>query len=278
MPPQNPAGPPAGPPAAPRVALPTIVGLALLLMPLCTMLHEIGGHSAMCVALGYKVTELGSFYINCSSPPGTMAMRAVALAGPGIDTLVGLVFLAGWHRLRGDWARLIGWYVGLGCAFSASGYLLFSGVTGLGDLGPSGEGGLAPLPLPYVWRGCFAVVGAATYAGLVMVGMRRLTAMIGNGPETKRARRNIAHGFYAALCVAAVLASLPNPMGLVITLTSAAAASIGGHAGLIAIGYATRNEGEPRAFVIGRRLWLLALGIAASFAFALILGSTIGYR
>jgi len=259
----------------PRIDGLTIAGLALLLMPLLTMLHEIGGHAAMCAAVG-RVQQIGAFYVECDTQT-LLSKRLVSLAGPGIDAVLAVIGYGLWRNLKGDLARLVTWYVWLSCGFVASGYLLFSGVSGLGDLGPSGDGGLAPLAPPLVWRAAFVLVGFASYFMLVKAGMATLSAMIGQGPDTKQARRRIAHFYYAVLCIAAVVASLPNPVGLLITLTSAVAASFGGHAGLISIGYATHDGGEARAFTIGRNFPLLIAGGIATIAFAAILGPTLTF-
>ncbi|MBU6269621.1 MAG: hypothetical protein KGN34_18900 [Sphingomonadales bacterium] len=260
-----------------RVDRVTVIGLALLLMPLLTMLHEIGGHAAMCLAVGHRVTELGAFYVECDAVRGSAAMRLVALAGPGIDLAAGALVLALWPRLRGDFSRLVALYVWLCLLFDGTGYFLFSGVAGIGDLGPSGEGGLAPLPWPALWRVGFALGGGAAYFALVRLGMKQVAAMLGQGAVTMAARRTVAHWFYGTICVAAVLASIPNPVGLFITLASAAAASIGGKAGFISIGYATRDVGNAKPFVIERSWGLLVAGVAASTAFAVVLGPTLRF-
>lgn len=256
----------------------TVAGLALLLMPMMTMAHEIGGHAAMCLAVGHRVTELGAFYVNCDAEAtASAAHKLVALAGPGIDVLIALLVYQLWRRANGDLTRLVLWYVWLGCGFSAAGYSAYSGLTGIGDLGPGEGGGIGPLPGPLIWRVGLFALGALAYWRLVLLGVSTLNAMIGQGPQTKSARQTAAHLFYGVLCVAAVLASLPNPVGLFITLASATAASFGGKAGLISIGFATMPEGEPRAFRIVRGPALLGIGIAASVAFALILGPTLRF-
>ncbi len=43
----------------------TMVGWGMLLMPLLTMWHEIGGHAAFCAAQGGHVTTIGAFYVEC---------------------------------------------------------------------------------------------------------------------------------------------------------------------------------------------------------------------
>jgi hypothetical protein len=259
----------------PNVDWLTVAGLALLLMPLLTMLHEIGGHGAACLASGGRIEELGAFYVDCDDA-GDLARRLGAFAGPAIDIVGALIGFAVWRKLRGDLARLAGWYVWLCCAFAAAGYFLFSGVTGIGDLGPQGTAGIGPLPAPWIWRAVFALGGGFAYFLLVKLGMRTLGEMIGQGPATRTARRTIAHGFYAVLCVAAVAASIPNPIGLFITLASATASSFGGNAGLISIGFATR-DGEAKAFRIERSWLLLVTGAAVVLAFALVLGPTLRF-
>lgn len=255
----------------------TIVGLGLLLMPLLTMCHEIGGHAAACVALGHRVMELGAFYVQCDAPRGTAAMRIVAVAGAGVDLLAGALVWLAWERLKSDLARLAGWYIALCLLFDGTGYLLFSGVAGVGDLAPEGDGGLAPLSHPLLWRAGLAMVGFVAYFALVRAGMGRLAAMIGQGPETEGVRRRIAHLFYAVVGAAALLASIPNPVGAFITLASAGAASLGGKAGLISIGFATKPEGAPLPFAIGRNWLVIGAGLVASLAFAVVLGPTLKF-
>lgn len=255
----------------------TVAGIALLLMPLLTMVHEIGGHAATCLATGGKLVDLGAFYVECQSDSDT-ARRLVALAGTAVDAALGGVAFMVWrYMLRSDLARLVAWYVWIGLLFSAAGYFLFSGASGIGDLGPDAEGGLGPLPNPLVWRAGFALFGLVAYIHLVRTGIKTLNSMIGQGPGSRAARQTIAHGFYIVLCLAAVLASLPNPVGLFITLASATAASFGGKAGLISIGFATRDDGRAGMFVVERSWVIFVVGLAVSVAFAAVLGPTIRF-
>jgi hypothetical protein len=262
-----------GEPKAAEVDAVTVAGLALLLMPLLTTLHEIGGHAMACAALGGEVSQIGAFYVECNVEQ-SLAGRLVAAAGPAVDVVIAFLAYWAWRHARSGLARLVLWYVWLCCAFAAAGYLAYSGLTGIGDLNPGEGGGIGPLPQPWLFRILFAVGGAFAYWRLVVLGMRTLADMIGQGPGTRTARRTVAHVFYAVLCVTAVIASLPNPVGLFVTLASATAASFGGNAGLISIGFATR-PGEARAFRLGRNWMLLAIGLATTAAFAIVLGPTI---
>lgn len=162
-------------------------------------------------------------------------------------------------------------------SFVAAGYLCFSGATGFGDLGPSGSEGIGPLPMPMLWRAGEFLLGMVAY-GLVVVGaIRTLATMVGNGPETRIARRTIALGYYATTGVAALLTGLLNPVGAVVTIMSAAASSFGGHAGLISVGFATRRGGKARSFEIGRSWAVFVAGAAVLLAFAAILGPSVGF-
>lgn len=260
----------------PRIDPVTVAGLALLLMPILTMAHEIGGHAALCAATGYKVADLGAFYVNCDTDAATgWASKAVALAGPGIDGLIALAVFPLWKRAANDLVRLALWYVWLGGGFSFAGYFAYSGFTGIGDLGPGPGGGIGPLPAPILWRILFALGGVYAYWRLIKLGMATLAQMIGQGAESIKSRRIAAHLFYAVMCLSAVLASLLNPIGLFITLASATAASFGGKAGLISIGFATQLAGSPRSFDVPRSWPILVAGCVVSLTFALILGPSI---
>src|SRR3546814_7214736 len=82
----------------------------LLLMPLLTMWHEVGGHAAACALQGGRVTEIGAFYADCDGLAG-LPRRIVALAGVGVNTLLALAAYALWRRARGDFARLLLWLI-----------------------------------------------------------------------------------------------------------------------------------------------------------------------
>jgi len=69
-----------------------------------------------------------------------------------------------------------------------------------------------------------------------------------------------------------VLVGLLNPVGIFITIMSAAASSFGGLAGFISIGYAAPGADAPRAFRIARNWPVIVLGALVLLGFALVLG------
>jgi hypothetical protein len=249
----------------------TIVGLGLILLTVLTMWHEIGGHAAICVALGGKLVSIGAFYVDCESA-SLLSKRLVACAGVTADSLLALVAWQLWRRATGDLARLVLFYVMIGKGFVAAGYFLFSGLSGVGDLGSTPGGGLVGLSNPWLWRVALIAIGGFVYFRLVMMAIRALNAMLGDTVETKLARRRIAHLFYLTLGVDAVLIGLLNPVGIFITIMSAAASSFGGNAGFISLGYAVPRGSTVRSFTIGRSWVILAIGLAVSGAFAVLLG------
>ena len=255
----------------------TVIGLALMMVPLLTMWHEIGGHAAACMTLGGHVDTIGAFYVDCSALEGWRQI-AMSSAGVLVDAFAATVAWAVWRRASKDVIRLASWYVAVGKGFVASGYFLFSGVTAYGDFGTDPGGGLAGLPHPVVWRVLLIVVGGLLYWQLYLLAARTLGEMVGQGLETRRARRTIAHLFYVTLGADAVLVGLFNPIGILITTMSAAASSFGGNAGLISVGFATRGEGTPRSFVIKRNWFVLAAGLSFSVLFGVILGPSLHFR
>lgn len=249
----------------------TMVGWGMLLMPLLTMWHEIGGHAAFCAAQGGHVTTIGAFYVECDVS-GEPAILLVACAGVLVNILLSLVAWLFWRGSRSDRVRLPLWLIWVSEGFVAAGYFLFSGLSAFGDLGVGKGGGFEHLHDPLAIRIAEVIIGGAAYFVLVKAAIRSLASMIGNGPRTEIARRSIGHLYYATAGIAAVIVGLANPVGIVITIMSAAASSFGGLAGFITIGFATASEGEPKEFAIERNWVVIVLGAVTLAAFALILG------
>jgi hypothetical protein len=255
----------------------TIIGLALILLPLLTMWHEIGGHVATCLAVGGKPATIGAFYVDCTGVTG-LPMRIVASAGIAIDTLLSVVAWQLWKRSHGsDLARLVLFYIWIVKGFVAAGYFLFSGISGYGDLGTDVGNGMEGIANPLLWRIVFVVIGGFAYWRLYVAATRALDTMLGRAASTNAARRRIAHLFYIVIGIDAVFVGLLNPVGIVITIMSATASSFGGNAGFISVGFAGASgpETETKPFEIGRSWPTLIAGLVISIAFALILGPSI---
>ncbi len=258
----------------PWVAPWTLVGLALLLLPLLTMAHELLGHAVMCVASGHRPSELGAYYVECPGTDG-WPRRMVAMAGTGVDVVLTVLAYLTWRRAARPLPRLAAWMVFTVKGMVAAGYWMFSGATNLGDWGPDAGGGLGPLPWAWLWRVGLFVVGLVAYIGVVRAAIRMLGEMLGGGEQAARVKRQIAMTVYVVGGVSALLVGLFNPHGLVITLTSAVAASFGGTAGLFNVAYSRRADLPAQPFEIQRRPGVLVVGVLVTAAFAAALGPTL---
>lgn len=253
----------------------TVAGWAMALMPLLTMAHEIGGHAAACAALGGDIVEIGAFYVRCTGLEGT-SRAAVSLAGVMINIMVALVAYRLWRHAGSDSARLLWWLAWVSQGFVAAGYFAFSGVTGGGDLGVV-HGGLASASPPLLWRAMQIAGGIAAYVMVVRAATRGLDSMLGDAPATAISRRRIALTYYGVAGIAAVAVGLANPVGLWVTLMSAAASTFGGLAGLISVGLARPRGTIINRFVIRRDWRVIATGAVILAGFALVLGPTLTF-
>ena len=260
--------------ASPRVDAWTLLGLVMLLLPMLTMAHELLGHALTCVASGHRPSELGAYYIEC---PGTSGWttRIVAMAGTTVDVLLAVLVYFAWRQVKRPLPRLVLWIVFTVKGMVAAGYWMFSGVSNYGDWGPDVGGGIGPLPWPWLWRAGLFAVGLYFYIKVVRVAIRMLIAMLGGGEQARRVQWQIAMTVYLVGGASALLVSLFNPHGIVITLMSAVAASFGGTGGLFNVAYFRHSDLPPRDFCIDRHYTLLLAGVLITLAFAAVLGPTI---
>ena len=257
-----------------QIDWPTMAGWGALLMPLLTMWHEIGGHAAACAVQGGRVATIGAFYVDCTGL-SLWPDAVVACAGVIVNMALSLIAYAAWRRSESHGTRLLWWLIWVSEAFVAAGYFCFSGVTGAGDLGTGAHGALPWLPMPIAWRGGELALGIVAYILLVRAAIRGLTAMLGSGRATEPARKRIAHTYYIACGAGAFLVGLLNPVGLFITIMSAAASSFGGLAGFISIGFAAGGPDAPRPFVVARNPLVIVGGLLVLATFAIVLGPSV---
>ena len=156
----------------------SVIGLALIMMPLMTMWHEIGGHAAACAAFGGRIVAIGAFYADCDGLDGLPAI-VMSCAGVAVNALLAVVAYLLWRRATGDWARLVLWLLFLSQGFVASGYFAFSGIIGVGDLAPGAHGGLGPVAYPLAVRIAEALLGIVIYSRLIRLGINSLGDMLG---------------------------------------------------------------------------------------------------
>jgi hypothetical protein len=219
-----------------RPELLTLIAISALAYIIEVALHEHLGHAGACVLLGSRPLELGAFYVNCDDaglPSG--GARLVALAGPLVSLLTGFVsfrLLSLFTKSPVAW--YFTWLLGAVGFMTATGYPLFSGVSGIGDFGTTPDGALYGVTPEWLWRGVCALVGGGSYFLAVRYAARVLGPKVsGAGKERIRSARMITLVSYLTGAVAYLLIGLLNPYGFVIVATSALASSMGGTSGLL---------------------------------------------
>ena len=121
----------------------TLIAISALAYLVAVGLHEHLGHTAACIMLGSHPIEVGAFYVDCDyTGMSDTSIRLVALAGPVVSLVTGIVSFLVLSRvpLRMSAAAYFVWLLGSIGFMSATGYLLFSGISGIGDFGIGRDG------------------------------------------------------------------------------------------------------------------------------------------
>lgn len=258
----------------------TLVALSALSFTLAIALHEHGGHALACLSLGGHVAELGAFYIVCDPASLTgVSNRLVALAGPLASFLAGIVgLLLGGQTPRTNIAlKYFFWLFGTMNLMIAAGYLLFSGVTGIGDFGLDAFGVFYQAQPAWLYRVGLTILGLAGYLAVILLSLRQMDAFIGgSGVERVNRAQWLSLTSYLTGGVVALLIGLLNPHGLVIVLISSVASSMGGTSGLawmMQLLDRKKAMSEP-PLVMERRWGWIAASLVIVLVYAIILGPT----
>jgi hypothetical protein len=260
---------------------PTLIAIAAIAYVVAVGLHEHLGHSTACVLLGSHPLELGAFYMNCDdSPLSSAAVRMVALAGPCVSLLTGIVSLLLLSHLPGEASRgfYFLWLLGTIALMCAAGYLLFSGISGLGDLGTGADGALRGVHPEWLWRIALTALGVLSYAGVVALSVRLIAPRL-DGDAEARVRQGSRLNLIAYWSGAAVylLIGLLNPLGMLILLESVLPSSLGGTSGLLwMMQWLDRRQPPtgPGLSITRSMGWMLAAGVI-TIAYGLALGPTL---
>ncbi len=213
---------------AARIDVPTVIAISALAYTVANIVHEGLGHGGMCVLVGARPTVLNAIFFEYDDVAATLAQQKWISAGGSIaNVLVGFPSLWASRRpgLAPSWRYAL-WLFAAVNLLTAFGYLVFSGIGGIGDWARVVEG----FGTTWIVRGGMALVGAALYfVAAPRLLMPALDPFLGTDPTT-RAQRAKWLGLvpYLAGGVALVIAGILNPYGLKIVLISAVAAGFGG--------------------------------------------------
>ena len=204
----------------------TIVAIAIVASVIADVIHEGVGHGGMCAATGGQPLALSTVHFDCSADT-----RLVAAGGTLANLIFGVLF---WVTARAvkqiaSW-RYFFWLLMTFNLFDAGGYFLFSGIGNIGDWAAV----VAGWQPAWAWRVGLTVVGAVTYFLLfVPLCLRELRPFLGRDAKTRvRRARQLTLAPYLTSGILACAAGALNPVGPMLILISAAAASFGGHSGL----------------------------------------------
>ena len=214
----------------------TLIAISAFSFILATALHEHGGHSLACVLLGAPLKELGAFYVDCDyTASSAFVIRMVALAGPLASLVAGILGMLVFRsaaKAGAQWKYFL-WHFGTINLMVAAGYLLFSGVSGIGDFGTGESGVFYQAQSEWLYRACLTVLGLLGYLGVLRISLTYFDTFIGGeGQERVRRAQLLALTSYMAGGIVSVLIGLLNPYGLLIVLISSIASSMGGTSGL----------------------------------------------
>ena len=247
---------------ASRPDLLTIAAIAIAATVIADVIHEGLGHGGLCVATGGRPLALSTVHFDCSADT-----RLVAAGGTLANLIFGALFWVVSRAVKrtASW-RYFFWLLMTFNLFEAGGYFLFSGIGNIGDWAAV----VAGWQPAWAWRIGLTALGAVTYFLLfVPLCLRELHPFLGRDAKIRvRRARQLTLVPYLTSGILSCVAGALNPVGPLLILISAAAASFGGHSGLAWMSnllYGPRiPSSELQMPEIGRsRGWMVAAVILA---------------
>lgn len=254
----------------------TVVAIAVAAAVIADLIHEGLGHGGMCVATGGQPLALSTVHFECSADT-----RLVSAGGTLANLVFGALFWIAQRAIRQDssW-RYFFWLLMTFNFLEAGGYFLFSGLGNIGDWAAV-TAGWHPA---WAWRVGLTALGMITYFVLFVPWcLRELRPFLGINAEVRlRRARQLTLAPYLSAGILSCAAGALNPIGPVLILISAAAASFGGHSGLAWMPSLLHGRqipaGEFQIPEIERsRVWIIAAALLA-IVFIAALGPGLRFR
>ena len=204
----------------------TIAAIAIAATVIADVIHEGLGHGGMCAATGAQPLTLSTVHFECSADT-----RLVAAGGTLANLVFGALFWIAERAVKQtpSW-RYFCWLLMTFNLFQAGGYFLFSGIGNVGDWAAV----VAGWQPAWAWRVGLIALGTVTYFLLfVPLCLRELRPFLGRDAKIRvRRGRQLTLAPYLTAGILSCVAGALNPVGPLLILISAAAASFGGNSGL----------------------------------------------
>ena len=265
-----------------KVDILTLIAVSAFSFMFATAIHEHVGHSLACISVNGHLSEIGAFYADCAADSvSDLGGRFVALAGPLVSLAAGMFFLRLFGKMfskAGAVLKFFLWHQATVNLMIAAGYLLFSGVAGIGDLGTVSGGVFYQAEPEWLYRAALTVFGLAGYYAVIRISIQKMDAFIGGeGVErVNRAQMASLVAYFSGGAVA-LLIGLLNPHGIFIVLAASVASSMGGTSGMawmMQLLDRKKNTGDA-PFTLQRNWgWILGSG-AFLLIYAAVFGPTI---
>ena len=254
----------------------TIAAITIASTVITSFIHEALGHGGMCVAAGGNPRVLSTVHFECS-----VDTRLIAAGG----TLANLIFgalswgIARTFRKSASW-RYFFWQLMTFNLFDAGGYFLFSGVGNFGDWAAV----VAGWHPAWAWRIGLVALGTLSYFLLfVPLCLRELRPFLSKDPliRVARARRITLLPYWTTGILSSIAGAL-NPVGPLLILLSAAAASFGGKSGLAWMWMLLRGPRIPSSELqmpeIQRSWGWMVVAIILAIVFIAVLGPGVKFH
>ena len=249
---------------------------------LTDIFHEGLGHGLAYVLLGGKAVNISSTACDCVADGlSRAALRVVAAAGPLMNLTLSVIFwilLRTFRKLEASFRYFIWLFMTFnGLVFA--GYLAVPTLFGFGDWFDFIQG-LSP---EWLWRIALIGIGVILYFGAAYVAVHEFEFMQSRIASERRGRAwtlNLVP--YLSGGIAFCVSGLFNPVGPILILISAAAASFGGASGLIwmspwSAGKAPDANTPQSPAAITRNWWWITAGLIALIFLIAVLGPGINF-
>lgn len=254
----------------------TMIAVAIVAAVITDVIHEGLGHGGMCVAIGGKPLVISTVHFDCGGEN-----RWVAAGGTLANLFFGGLFWAIGRAVRRSpsW-RYFFWLLMTFNLFDAGGYFLFSGVGNFGDWALV----VADWRPAWAWRAGLIGLGAVTYFLLfVPLSLQELRPLLGGPAENRwRQARQLCLVPYLTTGILSCIAGALNPVGPLLILLSAAAASFGGKSGLAWMWTLLKRDRAAAVQLplppIQRSLWWIIAAIVVAIGFIALLGPGIKFQ